>query len=204
MEMFGSAAAHGRSWVHPRVKVGGVVVRMLIVTVGGLGRMRPAPGTWGSLPPCMAVLLLVLANVGTVYIQAALIALILLSGIACIALGRWAEHKFQTKDPGVMVVDEVAGMSVALLFIPLQPLGTGATAGGAVDVHLGAAMLAIGAAFFLFRIFDIIKVPPANLMEQFPAGWGILLDDLLVGLYANLVLQVFLRLALPWLAGHTA
>ncbi|NOG55763.1 MAG: hypothetical protein HND57_15790 [Planctomycetes bacterium] len=64
-------------------------------------------------------------------------------------------------------------------------------------------MLTVGAAFFLFRIFDIIKVPPANLMEQFPGGWGILLDDLLAGLYANIVLQLFLNLALPLLAGRT-
>lgn len=165
--------------------------------------MKPAPGTWGSLPPCAVVFLMAIAGIGTWYIQAALLAMIALSSAACIALGPWAERKYQTKDPGVVVADEVAGMSVALLLIPLAPWGNGAEAGDPAQAQFWAAVLTVGAAFFLFRIFDIIKVPPANLMEQFPGGWGILLDDLLAGLYANIVLQLFLNLALPLLAGRT-
>lgn len=127
----------------------------------------------------------------------ALALLILSASIACVVLGKWAEQKFQGKDPGVVVLDEVAGMAVALLWLPMAAITTGENT---TSVYV-AVIMTIAAAFFLFRIFDIIKIPPANLMEQFPGGWGILLDDIVAGLYVNIILQVFLRFALPWLTG---
>jgi len=168
------------------------VLKTLIITAGGLGKLRPAPGTWGSTPPCIIVFLLVLAGVDSWVWNTVLLGLLVYSCVGCVWLGRWAEKKYQGKDPGVVVIDEVAGMAIALLFIDLSPVETGHWLSG----YIGAAVI-IGAAFFLFRILDIIKAPPANLMEQFPAGWGILLDDLVSGIYVNILLQLFLRIALP-------
>jgi len=54
----------------------------------------------------------------------------------------------------------------------------------------------IAIAFAAFRVFDIIKPPPVRELEKLPAGWGILMDDLAAAVYANLLCQIFLRLAM--------
>lgn len=167
--------------------------RKWIITVGGLGLLRPAPGTWGSLPPCALTFGAVLLGVDTLTINLMLILLLVVSSIACIALGTWAEQQFHGKDPGVVVADETAGMALTLLLVPLSR-------DPAAAAHAGFAFIVIAAAFLLFRILDIVKVQPANLIQQFPGGWGILLDDLVVAVYANLILQLFLRVGLPMLA----
>jgi phosphatidylglycerophosphatase A len=87
-----------------------------------------------------------------------------------------AAGQFGRKDPGPVVIDEVAGQLVTLAF-------TGAGLGGAF------------AGFLLFRLFDIIKPWPANRFEALPGGTGIVADDLMAGVYANLILQVAIRLA---------
>lgn len=179
--------------------------RKLAVSAGGLGYIRPAPGTWGSTPPCLLALgLTLIAGSPTATVGVALLALALFGSVACVALGRWAERQFQGKDPGVVVIDEVAGMAMALAFVPLAPAavlqgGSGeGGAAGSVDPRL-FAFLVVMAAFLLFRVLDIVKVQPANVLQQFPAGWGILLDDLMAGLYVNVVLQIFLRVVMPML-----
>jgi len=174
------------------------VYRTLIVTAAGLGKLRPAPGTWGSLPPCALAFGLVAASISPLWINLALFLLLLFSCISCVALGSWGEQKYRAKDPGVIVIDEVAGMSLSLLFIPLAPF---VSPSSDAAVPLMSALVVIGAAFLLFRIVDVVKPPPAGAAQQFPAGWGILADDLVAGLMVNLLLQVFLRFVLPILAG---
>jgi len=182
------------------------VWRKWIITVGGLGLMRPAPGTWGSLPPCALAFGAVLLGWDAAAINLMLIVLLIASSAACLALGTWAEQQFLGKDPGVVVADETAGMSLTLLLVPLgasSAAANGALAGAiasSADPQIGFAFIVISAAFVLFRILDIVKVQPANLIQQFPGGWGILLDDLVAALYANVILQVFLRVGLPMLA----
>lgn len=179
-------------------------VRLLIATCGGLGFLRPAPGTWGSLPPAALLLGIVLFAGSVAAANLALIVLALTAIVACIAVGQWVESALGVKDPSAVVIDEVAGMSLALLFIPLDPLGLagegagGLAAGGAAWI---SPIIVVGATFILFRIADIVKPPPANAMQQFPAGWGILLDDLFAGVYANIAMQLVLRFGLPALAG---
>jgi phosphatidylglycerophosphatase A len=99
-------------------------------------------------------------------------------------LGIWAAGREEAYlgrlDPGCLVVDEVAGMLVALVGLP---------------VHLGWVL----AAFFLFRVFDIWKPYPIDHLQRLPGGFGVVADDLLAGLYANLGLQL-LRLAVA--RGH--
>lgn len=181
--------------------------RKWIITVGGLGLMRPAPGTWGSLPPCALVFGAVLLGWSAEVINVLLLALLVATAAACLALGTWAERQYLGKDPGVVVADETAGMSLTLLFVPLSAATDAAAAGewtGALAAggqpQAGFALMVISAAFVLFRILDIVKAQPAHLVQQFPAGWGILLDDIVAALYGNLILQVFLRGVLPMLA----
>jgi phosphatidylglycerophosphatase A len=77
------------------------------------------------------------------------------------------------KDPGLVVVDEVAGQWVSLLFLPFT---------------LGTAV----AAFFLFRLMDVLKPWPARDLEHLPGGVGIVADDIMAGVYANLLLRAAL------------
>ena len=78
------------------------------------------------------------------------------------------------KDPGAAVVDEVVGMWLSLLFLPFTP----ATA---------------VAGFLLFRVLDVFKPWPARTLESLPGGWGIMTDDVIAGIYANLLLRAGLR-----------
>lgn len=95
-------------------------------------------------------------------------------------LGTWAadraEEKFQQKDCRYIVIDEIAGFLVTAFLMPWEwPW--------------------MAAAFFLFRLFDVVKPFPARQAENLHGGIGIMTDDLIAGLYANLILQV-IRLCL--------
>lgn len=102
---------------------------------------------------------------------AAAIVLLFLVGVWA---SRFAEARYG-KDPGVVVIDEVAGMAVSLFLIPN-----------------GVAV--VTAAFFLFRFFDIVKPWPVRAAEEGTGVWGIMLDDVLAGVYANLALRLVLFL----------
>ncbi len=101
--------------------------------------------------------------------------LILMSGSFFIA--DQAEKILQEKDPGRIVIDEIAGFQFALFLIsPTLP-------------HIAAG-------FILFRFFDIVKVFPANLCEtRLPGGYAVVMDDVISGIYANLVLQIIILLS---------
>ena len=111
------------------------------LTVGGLGFQRFASGTWGSLPPCVAVLVLVAvlpAGWGWV-IDAVLAAMLLWAIVGCELWGAKAEERLGLKDPSCVVLDEIAGMSITLLLLhwPLRSAGEGW--GWAVTAVLGVA-----------------------------------------------------------------
>ena len=157
----------------------------LLVSAGGLGHMRPAPGTWGSLPPVVLAGFLLMFEASPAIYLASLLACLLVSSAICQALGPWAEKQFGSKDPSPVVQDEVAGQSIALLFAPMAMLGEPLS----LDWFLRTGLY-LGACFVLFRIFDIIKPPPANQLQKLPAGWGILVDDLVAGVMALGVVQL--------------
>lgn len=95
--------------------------------------------------------------------------------------GVWTSSRceiFWGRDNGKIVIDEIVGMLTTLLFIPLN-----------------LKIVIIG--FFLFRAFDIFKPFPVRDMEKLPRGWGVMTDDLLAGVYANLVLRLIIY-AVPW------
>ncbi|MFH1421815.1 MAG: phosphatidylglycerophosphatase A [Planctomycetota bacterium] len=92
-----------------------------------------------------------------------------------VLLGYWAVKFYGNNDPRQVVLDEVAGYFIsAALFIPVEPLK------------------AAFAAFFLFRVFDVLKPPPCRILEKLPAGYGIALDDLVAGIYTNILLHALL------------
>jgi phosphatidylglycerophosphatase A len=95
-------------------------------------------------------------------------------------LGIWSSNvvsKIWGKDPARVVIDEVAGMCVSLLFVPVT-------------------LKYVIAALILFRFFDIVKPLFIRKIEKLPGGWGIMLDDVLAGIYANILLQIVLLLKL--------
>ncbi|MCL4847569.1 MAG: phosphatidylglycerophosphatase A [Acidobacteria bacterium] len=152
-------------------------VALAVATCLGAGYAPFAPGTVGS-----AVGLLVYAAVraaGGGAVEAAAV-------VVVFAVGVWAssvaERHFGRTDPGPVVVDEVAGMLVTLLFVPVSVTG---------------AILA----FLLFRVFDVVKPYPANRLERLHGGFGIMADDVMAGVYANVVLRGAWWLAPGWIVG---
>ncbi len=145
-------------------------LRIVLCTWFGSGFFPLASGTAGTLATVPLVVLLWLY--APQWVHFAMI-------LAVSALGIWAaydaESHFGRKDPGEVVIDETAGYLVATLALPFS------------WVHL------LGS-FLLFRIMDIIKPFPARRLEALPGAWGIMLDDLVAGLYANLALRLLLYL----------
>lgn len=160
------------------------LLRKLIVTGCGTGYLPVAPGTWGSAGVC-GLYLLVAGGSGGRWdcVSGTMGVVALLASIGCVVLGRWAEEHFGGKDPGRVTIDEWAGQAVALVLLPVS---------GGWSIWLRSA----GVGFLLFRTFDIAKPPPARTLEHLSGGWGVLTDDLVAGVYANLLGQFFLRVLL--------
>ncbi|MHC5004868.1 MAG: phosphatidylglycerophosphatase A family protein [Planctomycetota bacterium] len=165
-----------------------MILARALLTGGGLGHLRPAPGTWGSLPPPLAVMLGLLWLGPGWWIDAGLAAGIVVFSWACVGFGTYGESRYGRKDPRQIVADEVAGQCVALLALPWRAMADAASFGW------NAALA--GAAFLAFRIADITKPPPANGLQRLSGGWGILIDDLIAGAYALIVVQLLARLLL--------
>jgi phosphatidylglycerophosphatase A len=146
-----------------------VFVALALATALGVGYIPFAPGTFGSA----AGLLLwwLLPHTAAVQITAIVIVF---------AVGSWsgtvAERHFKRTDPGHVVIDEVLGMLVTLLF---NPVGWGGALAG----------------FLLFRVADIIKPFPANRLEALHGGFGIMADDGMAAVYSNLALRLLLLVA---------
>jgi phosphatidylglycerophosphatase A len=139
----------------------------LIATAFGAGLLKPAPGTWGSLAGLvLAYPLMALTGPGGLFC----------GFVAVTALGVWASEIYARQsrlaDPSEVVIDEVAGLWLVLLFAPFTALGW---------------ILA----FALFRLFDIWKPWPISVADRrVKGGVGIMLDDLLAGLFAAVVVFV--------------
>lgn len=138
-------------------------------TFFGVGFIPVIPATWTSLVVAILFLLVPIADLRW---QLAFLVFTLLTGVpACSAL----EEEFG-EDPKQATMDEAAGMAITLLAVPLDPLN-------------------VGIAFVLFRVFDVIKPWPGRAAESLPAGWGIMADDLVAGVYARVAMAVWLWLA---------
>ena len=152
----------------------------LAIATCGVGYLPLAPGTWGSLVGVaiylgVESLTLRLANAAFTIPPLPLLLAVELILITIITLvGIWAATRTERlsgrKDPGKVVIDEVAGQLIALL--PAMRF-------------FDHGWLSILAAFLLFRLFDIIKPYPARRLEHLESGLGIMCDDLVAGAYAG-------------------
>lgn len=141
-------------------------VALLVATFGYVGYFPIAPGTAGS---AAALALYALVRwIGAPFAEAAVIALVF-------GVGVWAATRAETvlgaSDPGPVVIDEVLGMLMTLAWLPLSITG-------------------VVAGFVLFRLLDVVKPWPARRLEDAPAGWGIMLDDAMAGVYGQVLLRL--------------
>lgn len=154
------------------------------LSAGGLGYARFASGTWGSLPPCVMVALLVWGGQPVWMINTALGLMGLWAAVACVRFGGDAEMAVGSKDCGCVVADEVAGMCIALAGLQWWMPGT--------EGWWWRDGVQIAVAFVLFRAFDVVKPPPCRQIQNVRGGWGILLDDVLAGVYASVCVHLLL------------
>jgi phosphatidylglycerophosphatase A len=144
---------------------------LLVATAGGVGYVPFAPGTFGSMVG-VAVWWIVPSSAP---VQALVI-------VGLFVIGSWsgsvAEDHFGRTDPSQVVVDEVVGILITLFLNPVGWIG------------------ALGA-FLLFRVSDIVKPFPANRLEQMPGGVGVMADDAMAAVYANLALRLCI-----WSSSH--
>ncbi len=139
---------------------------LFLATGGYLGNIPFMPGTFGTLAAIPFIL--VFSQVPHRLLHFSLIILIL----AAIWIADEAENILKQKDPGCIVIDEVAGYSVAMAALPIT-------------------WQSLTAGFMLFRFFDILKPFPVNYFERnYSGGAGVVLDDVVAGLMAALVLQI--------------
>jgi len=106
--------------------------------------------------------------------------------VGCVLEGDLAEAVLGKKDHGSVVADETAGQCLPLLALAWAP--------PSVTTPWWPAMLTMGGAFLAFRLTDIVKPPPAMQIQKYPSGWGVLLDDLVAGLYAAILVLVVTHL----------
>jgi phosphatidylglycerophosphatase A len=154
-------------------------VKRLFTSCFGLGLLPLCPGTFGSLPPTGLFLLLAYAGAPAEWISKIMIVWAFAASVICVAFSPAVIATTGKKDPHEIVIDELAGQCVVFVpvvfFSQLNPL------------------LIAGFGFGLFRLFDITKPFPIKKLEKLPAGWGILADDLLAGVYAAGVLLILSR-----------
>ncbi len=149
---------------------------VFVATAGYCGYFPFAPGTVGSAAGLLVYLLVWWSH--SPFLEVGLI-------VVLFALGVWAgttaEQYFGGIDPGPVVIDEVVGMLITLAFIPVG--WSGALTG-----------------FLLFRVFDVFKPYPAGRFERLHGGLGVMADDAMAAVYANLSLRVIMWLAPTWIA----
>jgi phosphatidylglycerophosphatase A len=148
----------------------------LTATFFGVGRLKPGPGTWGSLATVIlwalaSSLIPVADRVWATVIAAAAVTLIGIPAATLVARASGLE------DPQFVVIDEVAGQLVTLIAVPL-----------------GWKTFLVG--LILFRVFDIWKPFPIRRLERLPEGTGIVVDDLGAGLYALVIMHLLLHFGL--------
>ena len=142
----------------------------LLATFFGAGLFPFAPGTFASLLAVLAFKLTLERASGPIRLGA----IVLVFFVGVWAAGRHAA-RLGRKDPRPIVIDEVCGQWISLLAVP-------------------PTWGFMAAGFVLFRVFDVVKPFPIRRLEALPGGWGIMADDVLAGLYAAAVMQIYLVL----------
>jgi phosphatidylglycerophosphatase A len=135
-------------------------------TVFKIGYLPIAPGTWGSLA-ALLIWYIIIGHISSITLIV-LIAIIFALGVYTSSV---IENNISKKDPSIIVIDEWVGQWIALLFLPKSILW-------------GLA------AFLLFRLFDIWKPYPIKKLDNMTGGLGIMLDDVLAGIYALVIISI--------------
>jgi phosphatidylglycerophosphatase A len=143
---------------------------ILISSFFYLGYSPVAPGTVGTLGA--VILFYVISGFSNLFYLFFIIALIIFS----VWVSEIARIRLGGSDPSSIVIDEVCGFLVTMILIP-------------------PSMINIAMGFLLFRFFDILKPPPIRRSEKLSGGMGIVADDVLAGIYANILLQIFVRVS---------
>ena len=147
---------------------------LVIATCGYVGYVPLAPGTAGSA--VALVLLWAVRFTASAAVEIAVVAVLA-------AIGVWsagvAERHVGRTDPGVVVIDEVVGMLITLLLLPL----------GVVSACVG---------FLVFRLLDIVKPWPSGRLESLPGGLGVMADDVMAAVYGYVIMRGLIVLAPGW------
>lgn len=168
------------------------MIKHALITGLGSGYAPVASGTFGSAVAVVIALGVWAAakawGVCPCGLDVAWVVMSLLALAGCVLWGPWAAQYFAGRcrkpgDPGQVVLDEWAGQWVALVALPLG--------------DWKSTLIVMAVQFFLFRLFDVLKPPPGRQFEKLPGGWGIALDDIIAGIYANLVGQIIFRWCYP-------
>lgn len=160
-------------------------IAVVIATGFGAGFIPFGPGTWGSVVGLLiAYGLIVVFGADVLMLQNSLIA----AGVVSAALGIWASHRaekiFDRKDASQIVVDEVCRQIISFVFIAPYLAGLGAS-----------WRWWMIAGFALFRAFDIFKPYPINKLQDLSGGFGVMMDDVLAGIYSAVILSLLMLLA---------
>lgn len=141
----------------------------LIASFLGLGYLPKAPGTWGSLG-ALGLYYLLPGDIFEFWNLLYYLPALLLFSLFAVYISSKAERSLGHDAPSI-VIDEVCGFFTAVSFLPKTWM---------VGIY----------AFVLFRVFDIAKPFPVNVSQKLPRGWGIVVDDILAGVYALIILQI--------------
>jgi phosphatidylglycerophosphatase A len=143
----------------------------ITASVFGIGYIAKGGGTVAAILFCLIWYFLLPGGYGNSYPQFLVALFIIIAGI-------WSANiadSFWGKDSSKVVIDEVAGMAISLLFVPHQ------------IIYVVISLVA-------FRFFDIVKPLGVKKMESYPLGWGVMADDILAGIYALIITQLFIFL----------
>lgn len=144
-----------------------MIIHKIISTTLGIGYIGKGAGTYASIFTCVLWYFLLVNGYELKFAPLAITLLLTVMGII-------SANKVEIlwgKDHNRVVIDEVAGMCISLLFIPVS-------------------IKYVITGLVLFRFFDIVKPLGIRKLEQWPGGWGVMADDVLAGIYANIVLQL--------------
>jgi len=194
----------------------------LTATALGVGYLRPAPGTWGSLVGLIVAVIahpfswfivfggglvlvtgkdlpLLSGSLGMLLLLVPSVAVWLVLAYLGVRTSAEVAAYAGVKDPQCVVIDEVSGVHLALI-LGLAPLSGPATFLNAAEAQAFAIYTGMSvmnwkyllAAFLIFRLFDILKPFPCRRLENLPGGWGIMADDWMAGVYAAICLRLAL------------
>ncbi|MBI4843723.1 MAG: phosphatidylglycerophosphatase A [Nitrospirae bacterium] len=140
-----------------------------IATLGFIGYLPIAPGTWGTGAAMVFIYLLGYLPINQDILLTAIFIPVFLIGISAAD----ATERMLGKDSGHIIIDEFCGSIITILFLP-------------------KTLPWLIAGFFVFRFFDVIKPPPVRQVERtVPGGKGVMFDDILAAVYSNICLQIF-------------